>query len=291
MANIFAAITAVLLLASAFVAYKNQQAFEKEVADSEEQQRNLDTNRNTLSGLIKDRDDTHDERVGVEEDTLAQQKVEEERKSGNDGLQQQIGLKKQEVESNASKISDIEEQTKELGDIRDLAEKVQRLRTTIAGLEDDKAGMEAKLAGLLGQKSSTEGTIEGFRDIDDAFAKQRSYFTSASISGIFPTWGFVTISAGNSAGVVTNSTLDVVRDGEVVAKLKVRSVEASRASADIVPDSMAEDSALMVGDKVVPSAAVEAPVVPVVPAAGDAAEPPPPVPAEAPEEESLDFGF
>lgn len=302
MANIFAAITAVLLLASAYVAFKNQQAYEKEIEDGKTARNYLDKSRERLAQARKDRDDTIAERTGVEEDTVAKQEVEAERKSGNEKLQGDITAKRQDVADNAERIAEIEDQTKELGEIRDLADNIRRMRTEITGLEDDKAGKEAKLANLISNKNSTESTIENYRDENDAFANQRSFFNSARISAIYGPWGFVTLSAGNNSGVVTNSTLDVVRGGEVVAKLRVRSVESSRSSADIIPDSMAEDVTLMVGDRVVPSAVeeekapepaadppdqplLEPEPAPAAPAAPDAGEP------DSSLEGDLDFDF
>jgi len=47
--------------------------------------------------------------------------------------------------------------------------------------------------------------------------------------------------------------LDVVRDGATIAKLLVTSVESTSASASIIPDSIAQDITLMVGDRVVAS--------------------------------------
>ena len=71
------------------------------------------------------------------------------------------------------------------------------------------------------------------------------------ISSIYRNWGFVILAAGDRQGVVTGSTLDVMRGGEVVAKLKVTAVEAGRASADIVLDSVAAQVTLRTGDTVV----------------------------------------
>ena len=79
----------------------------------------------------------------------------------------------------------------------------------------------------------------------------KSYPTlNTRISSIYRNWGFVILAAGDQQGVITGSTLDVVRGGEVVGKLKVTAVEAGRAAADIVLDSVAEGSSLRVGDKV-----------------------------------------
>ena len=54
--------------------------------------------------------------------------------------------------------------------------------------------------------------------------------------------------------MVANSTLDVVRGDNTVAKLLVTSVESGTAAASIIPDSMANDTALMVGDRVIATA-------------------------------------
>ena len=302
MANIFAAITAVLLAASAYLAFKNQQAYEKEIEDSEFARENLEKSRKRLADLRSERDATIDERTGVEEETVAKQAIEAEREAGKKALQDEIGTKKTEVEDNARRISEIDDQTKELGEVRDLADKVRQMRTEIQGLEDEKATNDARLANLLASKRSTESTIDDYQGETDAFSKQRSFVNRARIGGIRGTWGIVRLNAGKCAGVVTNSTLDVVRGGEVIAKLRVRSVESSRASADIVPDSVAEDTVLMVGDRVVPAPVDEAPepAAPEQPAvdemdqpAAEPAEEPAAPPAEepAPAEEEDDFDF
>lgn len=294
MANIFAAITAVILAASAYVAYKNQEAFKQEVSNSETEKSRLDTSRKRLAELRSERDATIDERTGVEEDTVAKQKIEEERKAGNDQLSSDIASKRSEVESNAEKIAEIEDQTKEQGELRELAAKVRRLNSEIAGLEDEKAAGEAKRANLLSVLDGTDSSIENYRSQNESFSKQRSFFDSARISSIYGPWGFVTLNAGNTAGVVTGSTLDVVRGGETVAQLRVRSVESSRASADIVPDSVSEDITLMVGDRVVPSSVVEAAPAEeeAAPAEAPAAEEPEAAEEAAPAEEADDaFDF
>lgn len=65
----------------------------------------------------------------------------------------------------------------------------------------------------------------------------------------------MTLASGNNAGVVANSTLEVVRDDQTIAKLLVTAVESTTSSASIVPDSIAADVTLMVGDRVVAAAA------------------------------------
>ena len=73
------------------------------------------------------------------------------------------------------------------------------------------------------------------------------------IRAVYNSWGFVTLSDGDKTGVVLNSTLDVIREDEVIGKLLVTIVEQDSASANIVPGSMAPDTFLMIGDLVVPA--------------------------------------
>lgn len=254
MANIFAIITAVLLAASAFIAFKNQEKYADEIENRKIAETHLHTSQVRLKGLRDNRDDTIDKRKGVVSDTVVKRDEEKAEQAMNEKMTSDIGEKKSESQRNAEKIKEIEDQTKELGDIQELAGKIKRLQQTITGLMDDKLAKEAMFANLLSEKANTKDTIKRYNNINTWVTSKKSYFPSARITAIYGPWGFVTLSSGNSAGVVAGSSLDVVRGAEVIAKLRVRSVEASRASADVVPESLGEEVTLMVGDRVVPSA-------------------------------------
>ena len=71
------------------------------------------------------------------------------------------------------------------------------------------------------------------------------------VRSVYEGLGFVTLAGGWDLGIVKNSSLDVERDGEVIGKLIVTTVEASTAAADIVPDSVASGDAVRPGDQVV----------------------------------------
>ena len=77
------------------------------------------------------------------------------------------------------------------------------------------------------------------------------------IRSIYPTWGFVTLASGNNGGVITNSTLNVLRGDETIAQLLVTAVERNSASASIIPDSVAPGITLNVGDRVVAATKTE----------------------------------
>ena len=252
MARIFAIITAVLLAVSAFLATKNKAAYQKEIDTRKSAERSLNTNSAKLADLQQKRDAKIEEKRGVQEQTVTKREEEEAQKTTNQKLKVEIAEKKKKSEEQAEAIAQIEEETAELGPLNELAGKIKRLTVEVAELEDEKVQTESQLAMLIGQKNSTQSVIDRYNKEGNQISSGKSY-GSARISSIFGPWGFVTLSAGSNGGIVTRSTLDVVRGGERIAQLRVRSVEPGRASADLIPDSISEDVTLIVGDRVVPA--------------------------------------
>jgi hypothetical protein len=140
-----------------------------------------------------------------------------------------------------------------VGDIEEIAGEIKKMGSAIEELRQAVTTNEAKLANLTAENQRVEAIIAGLNQESTYISRSESYPTlSTRISAIYPTWGFVTLAAGNTSGVVTSSPLNVVRGGEVIARLLVTAVEANTSSANIVPDSIAEGVVLMVGDQVVP---------------------------------------
>ena len=208
------------------------------------------------------------------------------RKKVNEGLKQDIDSKTAVVATNKAKLDEIREQTKSIGEIKDLAQKVKTIRGEMDDLRQSIANNLTKLANLTEDNAQTIGRNDVLKSHTEMIARRESFFTKARIASIYPNYGFVTLSSGHLAGVVTGSTLDIVRGSQVVGKLLVTAVETNTASASIIPDSIAQGTVLMVGDQVAPthkSAAGPKPVVPGKPAAKSPAKP-----AETPP--SLDSG-
>ena len=250
MANVFA-----ILSALAFAEYmKNKDAYVTEIESRKNEEKRLATSTARLKDLQGQFAETETERKSTEEATVGLRETEAAQQKKNKAIEEDIASKKSETESNATKISEIEDKLKEIGDIEGLVRKVKGLASEVERLTGEIASNDASLADLTSEKTRTEGVISKYREIDSNYSNQRSFFSSTRIGSIFPAYGFVTLPIGNSGGVVSGSPLDVVRDGAVIAKLRVSSVEAGRCAAAIVPDSLAEDTVLMVGDRVVPAA-------------------------------------
>lgn len=258
MANIFAILTVVALAASAFFAFKNKEAYQTEIEQRQRAESSLRTSQGRLEGLQGDLSTTEEEHATVtgESEELGEVKTTEEGKLS--GIKSDIDTKRQASEVNAGRIQQIEDQTRQFGEVRELAGRIKRLQEEITGLEDEKVGLEIQRSNALASKASTDARIEEYNDINTRIRRPESYFNSARVSAVYPQWGFVTLGSGVSSGVVAGSTLNVIRGGEIVGKLRVRSVEDNRASADVIPDSLTEGVSVRTGDRVVPDASAQA---------------------------------
>ena len=276
MANVFGILSAIVLAIAAFVAVKNKEAYQTEISERQTSERNLKTSQERLKTAQETLASTKTSRSETEAEvaTLTTQKADQEKV--NNDLKSSIETKRSETESNKSKLDDIRQKLASVGDIEELAGKIKQMGTEIEELRQSVTSNEAKLANLTSENQEVESRISGLNQESTFVSRSESFPTlKTRISAIYPTWGFVTLAAGNTSGVVTSSPLNVVRDGEVIAKLLVTAVEANTASASIVPDSVGQDVVLMVGDQVVPGekGAKAAPKVEAAPAPAPAPEP------------------
>lgn len=253
MANVFGILTAIVLALAAFIATKNKAAYETEISQTKEQHELLTKSQARLKAAKAVLAQLPIDRAAVDEEVVKLTETEATQQKSNDVLTKESETKTAKVAASKAQLDDIREKTQKTGDIKELAAKMNAMNSELERLTQEISGTEAKLANLTAENTSTEGQIKTSKDKFDKYSKGESLPTlKTHIRSIYPNWGFVTLAAGNNAGVVTNSTLDVVRDGEPIAKLLVTAVESGTASASIVPDSLASDVTLMVGDRVVP---------------------------------------
>ncbi|QJE95808.1 hypothetical protein [Luteolibacter luteus] len=254
MANVFAILSAIALAAAAFLAFKNKEAYENEISARKTEQDRLATSTAKHESLVADFDETASTRKTAEEETVGLREKETAETKKNNDVETQVSAKKTEADGNAAKITSIQEQLKEIGDIEGLVGKLQRTKADIEEFDLSIATTEAKLADMTSEKTRTEGVIGGYTVKNSNYSNKHSFFSSTRVGSVYPSYGFVTLPIGNTAGVVSGSTLDVIRGGAVIGKLRVRSVESGRAAAEIIPDSVAQDVTISVGDRVVPGA-------------------------------------
>ena len=251
MANVFGILTAIVLALSAFLAYKNKAAYQDRINQTNDEKDRLKVSEQRFTTAVNNVNDTSKELADTNAESARLTEEGDKRKDLNDGLVLQIETKTAEVNNNKTQLDAAREVASQFSDVRELTGQMSQVRTEIEELAQSVTATEAKLANLTANNNQAEIQATTIRTRLDTLTSGRSLPTASTrIRSIYPGWGFVTLASGNNAGIVANSTLDIVRGGEVIGKLLVTAVESSSASASIVPDSIAEDTVLMVGDQV-----------------------------------------
>lgn len=248
-------ILALLILCTAgFVFWKNKTAYKLEIENRIDEQAYLEESRKRLKKAQDAYDSTiaEDERLQKRIAELATE--ENEQKDIMAKLERDLRDREDElrffrnnpdmVNEWLDKVRIAENSMDEIKvldkDIKQINTMISDRETNLANLTDKDNGLKQNIANL---KEHISSRSDG-RSIESLKTKIRAVYNG---------WGFVTLADGDKRGVVLNSTLDVVREDEVIAKLLVTIVEQDSASANIVPGSMAPDTFLMIGDTVRPA--------------------------------------
>ncbi|MEJ6572304.1 MAG: hypothetical protein QNL39_10015, partial [Akkermansiaceae bacterium] len=171
-----------------------------------------------------------------------------------------VNALKEDHKNKEAEIANAKDILKGLRDADELVPKIKRMTSQLAEATSGIATENSRLANLTRQDQNGKLRIKKTQELIDLQTSGKSFPTlKTRICSIYRNWGFVILSAGDKQGVVSGSILDVMRGGEVIGKLKVTAVEAGRASADIVLDSVADGTTLQSGDSVVAEAEVAKP--------------------------------
>jgi hypothetical protein len=245
-------LTALVLVASAFLGYKNKEKYELQISTRQKEEDLRDNKRKPkLKDTLQQRDDTKAEKEKYQGLAAAKgSEVEAQEKKVAD-LKKEIETKKALADEQKVKIDALNAELEKIGSLEELVAKVTRLKNDLIELESNIDVTTTKLSNLIAEKNRTATVIKGY-EWENGWrnASMSSPNLKTRISAIFDSYGFVTLPVGNRAGVVGGSTLEIVRDNEVIGKLLVKSVEANTAAAEIVPNSIKADTVLMVGDSV-----------------------------------------
>lgn len=254
MATTFGVLTFLILCTTAFVSFRNNQRMELEIDIKNEKlthkdilQKDLALKESILATLLEEIPVIQEEtRVALEEEAKLQE-LNRKLKADVENKTRKIASNEREYEETKNKLLLIGEPTQLVSQAKDM--KVQSLE-----LDELIKNKESKLANLNAENTSAADLAARLKFNLDTIGRGESLPTlKTKIRHIYPNWGFVTLANGYQSGVTGGSSLDILRDGEVIGKLMVSTVERSSASASIVPDSMAADITLRVGDQVVAS--------------------------------------
>ena len=252
MPKIFGIIAAVVLAVAAFVAMKNQQAYKKEI-------QNLHTEQAEKASTTQELEAQQRRLKEAEEAKLnfANRLVETGKKLNtaiklHDEIEKEVKDLQEAHRAKEEQVARAQETLAGLPSADDLLPKLKRLKNQLVESQDGIASEDLRIKALSQREQDGKAKIAAMEQMIDG---QTSGVSIASlktcISAIYGGWGFVILAGGDNEGVVPGSTLDVLRDGEVIAKLRVTAVEAGRSAADIIKGSMAPGERLRQGDVVV----------------------------------------
>ena len=154
-------------------------------------------------------------------------------------------------EAAAKDLSELEAKMKDLGGLDAMVAELKAQEAKRVEYDKQIAAAKADIESALARKVSMDKTIADIKRLDlwQQTGTMAPSFRSR-VTAVNPDWGFVTIGAGNSAAVVRQAKLDVVRGSSVVGKLVVTHVSPNSSAAEIVPGSVAPGDAILPGDQV-----------------------------------------
>ncbi len=254
MPTILAILTAAIIAISGYVAYKTKNKYDEKLTevdvvkmDLSKSEKSLKEKQGQLESLPAQVSEIQSQSETLVNQESAVSKANEELKAKADELMAKSAANKAKLDEMKEKV------TGSTGGAQELAAKMRTVGTEREEMKQAVASQEAIVANRTAEAAQLDARVaEAKTSIEKYNTGESLPSVSARISNIYSEYGFVTLTSGNSDGVITNSTLNVVRDGDVIAKLLVTAVEASRSSASIVPGSIADGVTLSVGDRVVP---------------------------------------
>jgi seryl-tRNA synthetase len=259
MANIFAILTALVLAVSGYLAYANmgdeniaKRGYKGWIKARTDEQASLKRNQNTLAGLQKDLKDTEGELADYNSQNETLQTEVEAQLAKNSELEAQVSAKKAEAESKAAEVAEKQKVIEGIGDADQVIATLKRTQDQLQELGRAIDEGTAKRAALEAEKKNTEVAMEGLKGTINLRVSGKSDPSLRTyVRSVYRGLGFVTLAAGDNKGIVKDSRLDVIRDGEKVGQLQVTTVEANTAAADIVPDSLIPGGSIVEGDIVI----------------------------------------
>ncbi len=254
MATTFGILTFLILGLSAFVSYRNNQRLDLEIENKNERLTHKDTLQKDLASKEKALATLLEEIPKIQEDTRLALEEDAKLQELKRKLTADFESKTKKKSSNELECKETNERLMLVGEPTELVSKSKDMKVQSQDLDERIKNNEAKLANLNAENVSAADLASRLKFNLDTIGRGESLPSlKTKIRHIYPNWGFVTLANGYQSGVTGGSSLDIVRDGAVIGKLMVTTVERSSASASIVPDSLAPDVTLRVGDEIVAS--------------------------------------
>lgn len=259
MANIFSILTALVLVISGFLAYANwgregeeKRGYRGWITYRQNEERLLEQNEDRLAAVKAELAETEGELADFNSRNETLQKEVDEQLATNKNLGDEVDNKKQVAESKEAEVQQRQDDFVPLEDVEMIIAKLDKTQASLAQLSLSIDEKNASVANLEAQKKSTETTIADLKKkISWRVNGTSNPNLRTTVRSVYSGLGFVTLAGGDNLGIVKDSQLSVLRDGEEIAKLIVTTVELTSSAADIDPDSLEAGVTVQAGDTVV----------------------------------------
>jgi multidrug efflux pump subunit AcrA (membrane-fusion protein) len=199
-------------------------------------QRDLDTTKSTLAQTQQQLADSQAAQKKAETLAAAQQKR-------ADDLSEKLAKATQDRDTAQAELAAYKATGKSPDEILKLIALIKQDQDTIAAINEEKAVLSRNLLRVQNQLNELLGN-------ENYVVKLRADL-KGQVVVVDPKWDFVVLNIGDEQGVLQDGEMLVSRDGKLVAKVIVRTVEKDRSVANIVPGWKLGD--VFEGDQVTPA--------------------------------------
>lgn len=156
-----------------------------------------------------------------------------------------IAAKEKEIEELKNKPPVTVEDPAKAAALLEATEKLQQAEAQLTELKGLNQTFDQKLKGK-------EEEIEALKE-DKKRREQKTlvHGLEGEILAVNQAWNFAVLSLGDKQGVVANAEMIVQRAGEMIARVKISSVQPKQSIADIVPGTLQKNMRVQPGDKVI----------------------------------------
>lgn len=260
MKNIFYILSVIAVGAAAFTGW---QVKDKTNAQIEVRDDVAKTNKK----LTRNINDKTDERAEVTEAKDASLSEKDEvvalldvSKSNFQGFNRTLEQEKDRLAVESKRAADVDKVVATLiQQIGDPNIRLEEIPGIVGDKKEKKKALDRELAELENIRGSLENTVKDTAEeitrvtgkIAESKARIKGNNFAATVATVDNDWGFIVINAGEQSGLAGDSKLLLTRNGRMLGKVLVSSLEANQAIAELVPGSLVAGVRAQAGDVVI----------------------------------------
>ena len=249
MSKILTSIAIAITLAAAVFGYLNHQRYEAVVAEKNK----MTNQQQQLSAMLTTE-------VTTTKQELALELVESAKIKNNLLMAQQLQqttmnnlavVQKQLADKTAEGMRQKNDLLAKDATIQNLQQQLQQQQES-ATASSKTSGAKKELQETLSKLKAAQAEIQEFKQRElDHKKKLSNGALEGKVLALNPTWKFIVINLGDQNGVINGSEMVIKRDTQIIARVKVTSVEPLTCIADIIPESILAGFAIQAGDVVI----------------------------------------